>query len=283
MRTHVAQLASAYVITGIEEYAYKAVLFIKEFFLDETTRMSPHLLYAQAIPGVCDGRGIGIIDTLHLIDVPMSIRALQASENMTAEILDGLEQWFADYLHWMTTHPNGIEEMNECNNHSVCWFVQAASFAHFTGNKSMLNFCRESYKNTLLPGQMDAEGSFPLELARTKPYGYSNFVLDNMVTLCHILSTPEDNLWRYALPDGKSIRTGLQFLYPYLTAKSSWPYQQDIEHYEDWPVGMSFLLFAGLALEEKEYVNLWRSLEQNPTDDEIRRNMAIRQPLLWLI
>ena len=31
--------------------------------------MNPHLLYAQAIKGRVTGRGIGIIDTLHLVEV----------------------------------------------------------------------------------------------------------------------------------------------------------------------------------------------------------------------
>lgn len=37
------------------------------------------------------------------------------------------------------------------------------------------------------------------------------FVLDNMITFCHLLSTPEDNLWEYALSDGTGIRKGIDF------------------------------------------------------------------------
>ncbi|CAG7654307.1 hypothetical protein PAECIP111802_05733 [Paenibacillus allorhizosphaerae] len=283
MRTHVARLASAYAVTGQEEFAEKAVLFLKRFFLDEETRMNPHLLYAQAIPGVCEGRGIGIIDTLHLIDVPIAIQALQSSPHKYEEIAAGLKIWFADYLRWMSTNPNGIEEMNERNNHSVCWFVQAAVFAHFTENDAMLNFCRKRYKEKLLPDQMDMDGSFPRELARTKPYAYSIFQLDNLVTLCHVLSTPEDNLWTYCLPDGRSIEQGLRFLLPYLINKESWPYPPDVETFDDWPVGMSSLLFAGLALKRNECVDLWVCLDKDPQDVEIRRNIAIREPLLWLL
>lgn len=44
-------------------------------------------------------------------------------------------------------------------------------------------------------------GGFPLDLARTKPYGYSIFQLDNMVTLCHVLSTLGDDLWKRLSPD----------------------------------------------------------------------------------
>ncbi|WP_091175903.1 alginate lyase family protein [Paenibacillus sp. 1_12] len=282
MRTHVAQLASAYKIYKKEEFAQKAVLFLKEFFLDESTRMNPHLLYAQAIPGVSPGRGIGIIDTLHLIDVPLAIRALQASPHMTDEILAGLEQWFADYLHWMSHHENGIEEMNENNNHSVCWFVQAATFALFTNHAEMLDFCRVQFKERLIPDQMDLDGSFPRELARTKPYGYSIFMLDNMITLCHILSTPHVNLWTFELPDGRGIKKGIEFLLPYMIEKESWPYAHDVESYESWPVGISSLLFTGLAYDSVPSLHLWRTLEQDPQVGEVRRNMAIRQPLLWL-
>ncbi|WP_282941203.1 alginate lyase family protein [Paenibacillus sp. RC67] len=282
MRTHAANLAAAFSLTGNEAYAEKAVQFLKEFFLDEATRMNPHLLYAQALPGICAGRGIGIIDTLHLIDIPFAVEALKDSPALTEEIYLELKQWFAEYLTWMSTHPNGIEEMNAHNNHSVCWFVQAAAFAWFTGNEEMLQFCRQRYKEKLLPDQMADDGSFPRELARTKPYGYAIFVLDNMVTLCHILSTPQDDLWSYELSDGRGIRKGLDYLFPYMQDKSSWPYAPDVEHFEGWPAKVSGLLFAGLALGEETYVELWKKLDPDPTDMEVRRNIAVRQPVLWV-
>jgi hypothetical protein len=282
MRTDVANLTTGYVATGNEQFAEKAVFVLHEFFINEKTKMNPHLLYAQAIPGICSGRGVGIIDTLHLIDIPVAIENLKGSPFMKEDIYTGLIKWFADYLAWMSTHPNGIEEMNAHNNHSVCWFVQAAAFAWVTGNETMLNFCREHYKNTLLPDQMALDGSFPRELARTKPYSYSIFVIDNMVTLCHILSTEEDNLWEFTLPDGRCIRKGIEFLTPYLKDKDAWPYSPDAEHFEGWPVQVSSLLFAGLALREESYFQLWAGLEPDPTDMEVRRNIAIRQPILWL-
>lgn len=282
LRTHVANLAAGYEISGEEKYAEKAVLLLKEFFLDEATRMNPHLLYAQAIPGICPGRGIGIIDTLHLIDGTVAIDALDKSRHMTQEIRTGLKKWFVDYLEWMTTHPYGIDEMNAENNHGVCWAVQAAVFALFTGNEAVLDLCRERYKKILLPDQMAADGSFPLELARTKPYGYSLFVLDNMVTLCHVLSKEEDDLWSYELPDGRSIRKGLEYLYPYIEDKTKWPYAPDIEHFEEWPARVSCFLFAGIAFGEKKYIDLWEKLNPDPIDREVRRNIAIRQPILWM-
>lgn len=281
MRTNIAMLAAAYRLTKEERFAARAVQILKEFFLDEETRMNPHLSYAQAIPGICDGRGIGIIDTLHLCDVPFAIQALAPSPHMTEAICKGLKSWFAAYLGWMLTSPNGIAEMNEKNNHSVCFFVQAAVFSLFTGNQKIADFCRENYKHFLLP-QMADDGSFPLELARTKPYNYSIFVLDNMVTLCYLLSTKEDNLWDYTLPCGAGIRDALDFLTPYLLDKSSWPYRPDVMHFDAFPARTSFMIFAGCVLGRQELLELFKSLPMESDDDEARRNIAVRVPYLWV-
>lgn len=283
LRTNVANLTAAYYITSDEKYAEKAINLLKGFFLDEDTKMNPHLLYAQAIPGICTGRGIGIIDTLHLIDIPISISILSTSRFMNPDILSGLKGWFADYLNWMTTHQYGIDEMKAKNNHGVCWCVQAAIFGLFTENRQVVDFIKHRYKTILLPNQMALDGSFPLELKRTKPYGYSIFVLDNMITLCHVLSTPHDDLWNFKLADGRGIKKGLEFLFPYLVDKSKWPYRSDVEHFDAWPVAIPSLLFAGYAFSDTKYIELWESLDSDPDNMEVRRNIAIRQPMLWLL
>jgi hypothetical protein len=128
---------------------------------------------------------------------------------------------------------------------------------------------------------MTNDGSFPAELRRTKPYGYSIFQLDNMASLCQLLSTPEHNLWDFQLPDGRGIRKGMAFLYPYLADKSTWPRKPDIQAWNGWPARQPCLLFAGLALNQPDYLALWKKLPADPTDAEVRRNIAITQPILW--
>jgi hypothetical protein len=283
MRNAVAALAAAYVIDGQEKYARKAVGLLKVFFLDEATKMNPSLLYAQAIPGRASGRGIGIIDTLHLAEVAMAILAIDTSEAMTPETRAGLKRWFGDYAQWMTTHKYGQDEMNAKNNHSVAYMVQLAAFARLTGDTQKLDLCRTRYRDVFVPQQMAIDGSFPQELRRTKPYGYSIFQLDNMAILCRLLSTPEDNLWTFTLPDGRGMRKAVEFLYPYLLDKSKWPHKPDVEHFEAWPVRQPALLFASCAFGEKKYIDLWKRLDPDPKDLEVQRNMAVTQPLLWLV
>ena len=201
---------------------------------------------------------------------------------MTKTIYLELKNWFAAYLGWMLTDKNGVAEMNEKNNHSVCFFLQAAVFALFTDNEKIADFCRDNYKHFLLP-QMAEDGSFPLELARTKPYSYSIFVLDNLVSLCYLLSRPDDNLWDYTLPNGSGIRTGLDFLTPYLLDKNRWPYRKDISHFEAFPAAASFMAFAGWSLGRRELLRLFESLPQESDDQEVRRNIAVRIPWLWAV
>ena len=121
MRTNVVVLTCAWKLTGNETYAQKATQTLKEFFLDHETCMAPHLSYAQAIAGVCRGRGIGIIDTLHLIDIPFAIQALLSSAALSDKIYLGLKNWFSAYLGWMLTSAEGIDEMNTENNHCICF------------------------------------------------------------------------------------------------------------------------------------------------------------------
>jgi hypothetical protein len=275
-------LASAYILTKEQKYADKLALHLQAWFVNENSKMNPNLLYAQAIKGIATGRGIGIIDTIHLIEVVKAVQAIQDSSALSKADLTAIKSWFSDYLKWLTTHEYGIAERDNGNNHSVCWTMQVAAFADLTGDEAIMEFCRTFYKNTLLPNQMDANGSFPLELKRTKPYGYSLFNLDAMASICQILSTKEDNLFTYTTKDGQNLALGLQFIAPFIANKSLWPYQKDVMHWEEWPVRQSSLLFGGMALHNKSYLDLWKSLKTDFTNPEVIRNMPVRYPLLWI-
>ena len=145
-----------------------------------------------------------------------------------------------------------------------------------------MTLCRERFKTLHVPGQIAEDGSFPLELRRTKPYGYSIFQLDNMATLCQVLSTNSDNLWTYTSADGKSMARAVGYLYPFLEDKSKWKLKPDVQAWEGWPARQPHLLFAGLAFGDAKYIDLWKRLPSEPIDPEVQRNIAITQPLLWL-
>ena len=278
----VGNLTSAWLLTGDQRYADGVQAHVRAWFIDGQTRMNPHLLYAQAIHGVTPGRGIGIIDTVHLIEVAQSLIRLEEAGALPQDILDGAKAWFDSYLDWMTTHKNGKDEMNAANNHGTCWAGQVAAFAKFTGRQELMDFCADRFKKVFLPRQMADDGSFPLELRRTKPYGYSLFNLDAMACLAQILSTPEDDLWTYTTPEGHNLRKGLDFLLPYVQDKGAWPYAPDVMYWEEWPVAQPAYVLAWARFGDEAYYQAWLKRNHFPDNEEVIRNLPLRNPVIWL-
>ena len=213
-----------------------------------------------------------------------------------------LTGWFRDYLRWMRTHPYGIDESNAKNNHGTCAWLQIACFAKLTGDEAALAESRARLKEVLLPGQMAADGSFPEELRRTKPYGYAIFNLDVMAALAVVCSTPQENLMTWSLPDGRSLAKGVAWLAPFIADKKLWLQnvhrtapgpdggakptselvQPDVMYWDNWPVRQPFLIFGARATGRRDWLELWQRLEADPQVEEIRRNFPVRNPVLWM-
>ena len=189
-----ATLTSAWLITKDKSYSEKALEHLNAWFVNPLTKMNPHLLYAQAIYGKVTGRGIGLIDAYHLVEVAQSVKVLEDNGGISTGEAERIKSWFGEFLKWMTTHEYGISEMNWKNNHGTCWAATASSMAVLTENEEVKKLCVDRFKNILLPNQMDDDGSFPLELKRTKPYGYSLFNIDAFFNLAQILYTVELNI-----------------------------------------------------------------------------------------
>ncbi|MCX2574169.1 alginate lyase family protein [Pedobacter sandarakinus] len=278
----IGSLASAYQLTKDEKYVKHAVLHLKAWFVNKGTMMNPNLLFAQAVKGVSTGRSWGIIDTIHLMEVAQGIIIMQHAKSFDKNTTITVKKWFADYIQWLNTSKPGIAEKLAKNNHGTCWAMQVASFAKLCNDQKMLDSLRWRYKNVYLPNQMATDGSFPLELARTKPYGYAIFNLDAFSTLCQILSSPKDDLWNYKTEDGKSIMKGINYLYPYIANKAAWQLKPDVMFWDNWPVAQPFLIFGANANGNKDWFNTWKRLDLKPEVEEVIRNLPIRHPLIWL-
>ena len=275
-------LASAWVLTEDASYATAVMDHLKAWFVEPDTRMNPNLCYGQAIKGLHSGRSIGIIDTLHLIEVARALKTVQHDPTVDPEMVKAVTSWFSEYLHWLNTHPYGLQEKKHPNNHGVCWSLQAATFADLIGDETTLAWIRHEFLENYLPLMMAMDGSFPAELARTKPYGYSLFVVDAMAGIAQVASTESENLWLATLPDGRGMKLAVEFITPFIIDKSTWPYGHDIQNWEAWPVRHCTLLFAALAFRDAAALALWRGLEADPTTFETLRNFPIRHPLLWV-
>lgn len=278
----VSTLTSAYLLTGEEKYVRAVHPHLMAWMVDTATMMNPNFLYAEALSGINNGRGAGILDGAPLIDVARSVQILEQSPLVDAKIIVKYKEWFRKLLEWITTHPNGIHEMNAKNNHGSWWHTQVAAYASLLGDDKKLDFCRNQFKNILITNQMSEIGSFPLELARTRPFSYSLFNLDALSTLATIASDPDNDLWNFELPDGRGIKKGLDFMMPFVKNPEEWPYGKDISRWEDQPGPRPFMLYAALSLGSNEWFEIWKAKNAQSLKKQGGKDQFLQNRLLWL-
>lgn len=226
MEDAVETLARAYHDSGKDEYAAKAVELLRAFFIAPETRMNPNLEFAQGIPGINTGRGIGLIETRGLTRIVDAIGLLNGSKALTRDCLVQLKQWFSDFARWMQESKNGRDEAAAKNNHGSFYDVQLVSFALFLNNKQLAKRVLQEAQAKRIATQIEPDGRQPLELERTKAWSYSVFNLEALMSLARLGEHAGVDLWNYESPDGRSIRKALDFLIPFALGEKKWPYQQ---------------------------------------------------------
>ncbi|MEO6612241.1 MAG: alginate lyase family protein [Chitinophagaceae bacterium] len=236
-------LGLAYFFSGDKLYAEHAAKLLRVWFLDSATRMNPNLNFGQAIKGVNTGRGAGMIDTRHFVKVVDAIGLLQGSKSWSAKDQQGMQQWFSDFLVWMQTSKNGMDEMKAENNHGAWYDAQRLAMALFTNNaelakKTVLN------AQDRLDKQMDNNGSLPKEMERTTSLHYTVFALEAFFTIASMAEKTGIDYWAYTSPSGKSLKKGFEAIKPYISQEKKWEGEQikDFDYEEGY-----YLLMNGAA------------------------------------
>ncbi len=258
-------------------YCNHARHLIHTWFIDQETRMNPHLRYAQAIPNKSTGRGVGIIETRHLVKLIEAVHLLQATGTWDNKIDLSLKEWFSQYLNWLFKSPNGLDEKNQGNNHSSWWGVQVAAFSIFTGEGEMMSTVWDYYSDFLLPGQMLENGSFPEEEERTLSLSYSVFNLDALLYLCRLAELQGEDLWNFRTKSGTSLENAVEYITPYLLKPDQWKKEQIRPFSVQGPV---YLAFAGLSGENRESLKTYLEYRRHGTE---QKETAFRDPFIFLV
>jgi hypothetical protein len=261
----VLTLGLAFHLTGREEYAAHAAKLTRAWFLDPATRMNPHLKFGQGIPGITEGRGIGIIETRGLPDLLDGITLIAGSPGWSASDQKGLAEWMRGYLTWLVDSTHGQEEGKNGNNHETWYDVQVASLALFTGQPEVAKRTLERSRDRI-GKQFQPDGSQPRELERTRAWDYSIFNLTAFFNLARLGSRVGVDLWDYKTADGRGLRQAFDYLVPVAAGERKWTYEQ-ISGFSPKPL-VPLLRRAAVAWKEPRYAALAKQIgSDNPRLD----------------
>ena len=219
-------LSLAYYFTGEEKYAAKAQQLLNVWFLNPATKMNPNLDYAQAIPGRNDGRGYGIIESRALVNIADWVCLLDGAKSFSNSDKNGIKAWYKDYLNWMLTSKNGIDESKSKNNHGTHYDAQIASFSIFVGDYNLAKNILTTAKKRMVI-QIDSDGKQPLELERTNAYSYSTMNLDGWFNLAMVGDKIGVDLWNY---QAEGLKKAINWLLPYALEEQPRTYKQLINY-----------------------------------------------------
>jgi Alginate lyase len=228
MASAVNTLALAAYLGGDSRYGAKAAELLRAWFIDPATRMNPSLTYAQFIPGINTGRGIGLIETRGLTRVVDSIGLLESAGALTADDRRALRDWFTQFVTWMRDSANGRDESAAKNNHGTYYDLQIAVYSLFVDQPDIAKRVLEGARTKRIAAQVEPDGKQPLELARTRSFSYSVMNIDGLTQLATVADQVAVDLWSWTPPGHKTpaIRQALLYLAPYALGDAKWPHQQ---------------------------------------------------------
>ncbi|MFF7607758.1 alginate lyase family protein [Streptomyces parvulus] len=221
-------LALAWYYTGERRYARKAADILRTWFLSPATRMNPHLEHAQFIPCKYDGRAIGIIDfSQSYTSVVDAVALLETgAPSWTRADREAMGEWNSDFLGWLRDSDFGKQEAAAANNHGTFYDMLVAGLAYATGDRELARRTVREAAAKRVDAQIAADGSQPLELARTRSWHYSTFDLVAYTRLAAIGENVGVDLWAHRGPQGQSLFAAVRYLLPAATGTEPWPHPE---------------------------------------------------------
>ena len=227
-RVRTLALAAFYFEDKASEYADYANRQLYEWFINPETYMSPHAKYAQAIPGICDGRCTGLIDFAYSYALFNGIGILESLGLADAEIVSGVRDWFVKFTDWMLTDRLGIEECNDTDNHGSWYDAQIITAAVFCGRTVLAKNISLTAYDRRLRTLVESDGSQPAELRRTQAINYSIYNLKAMIVIASVAERlGYQHYWGIDEQRGVPIlKQAVDYLYPYVSGEKEFSFEE---------------------------------------------------------
>lgn len=216
-------LALAYYYSGQDTYAQKAAAEIRAWFVSPATSMNPNLNYAQLIKGV-NNDGTGLIDLRYLPQVLDDATLIAGSPALSSSDRATVQTWMTQYLNWLQTSAPGVKQATEPNNHGSWYDAQIIAISLYLNQLDISNQYATRVTK-LIDSQINADGSQPLELARSRSWDYSALNLEALLTAATAAQYTSVKVLDFTAGDGASLPRALTYLTPYISGKK-WTGQQ---------------------------------------------------------
>ena len=225
-RIHTLALAAFYFgDNGYSEYANRQLY---DWFINPETKMNPHARYAQALPGINEGRPSGLIDFSSSFRLFDGLGVLDSLGLLDKEINEGVKAWFVEFVNWILTDEYGLTIHNGIGNHCSWLEANLLVSAIYTERPQLVKkICSTAYWR-IVKKFIEPDGSQPEELHRTKCMGYTYYGLWPL----HIIGSIAERLgyteyWSVDEERGNCVlRQAVDFIYPYVKNPESFPYQE---------------------------------------------------------
>lgn len=257
-------LALAYYYTNNTKYAQRAVEMIQIWFINDTTKMNPHLKYAQGIPGTVPGRALGILDGRHFVRILDSITLIENSNLLSSKDLEVIKQWVKDYQNWLLNGEYAYDESHRPNNHGTFYDYQVVGYALYLEQPKKAKELLTNAQYIRLGSHIGSKGQNFHELERTRPLHYSLFDLEAMIGLAlYSDHYDEVNFWTFTI-NQTSLKKAIDYVIKYKNNRDMWLVKNEKVNFMDLT---PTLLVAAQKYQTDEYnkeiLKLWRSKQDD--------------------
>lgn len=180
-------LALAAFVTGDQRYSAHAIRWLERWFIHPTTRMNPHLNYAQVRWGQNRNRGFqaGVIEMKDVYYALDAVRLLHHIGAFSSDQMKRVRAWFRDYLDWLLTGEQGTKEAQARNNHGVYYDLHVAAVAAFLDDQDAV-YATLIRAEERIPLHITPDGLQHEEMKRTITAHYCCFTLQGWLNLMNL-------------------------------------------------------------------------------------------------
>lgn len=272
-------LALAYFLTGEQKFANKAVVLIREWFLNPETSMNPDLEFAQK------NTWVGVVDTRFLSRIIDGIGLIQNSGYWNKEDQNLMVEWCSQFTKNVQKRTDK-EHMNRGHNISSWYHVQMASIALFSGDTVMAKTMIERTK-ARIDTALNKSGGFKEEWPRTRSLSYSCFHSFALFNLASMGEQVGIDLWNYKTSDGRSFQQALEYISMHsgIANAKKWPHSEIEGAKDDWwepfnDMLPSVLHHAAIVYDNEDFDVLAKQIH-GERFEEFRIHVMCGLPLRW--